>query len=175
MRSVRNCPDHGVTVGRATASFLRPDRPFRPPLEGITRRSIRMTESTPVTPPACVAIIDDETSVRVGLRRLLEVFGLRTTVHASGAEFVAWLEGGAPRPDCLLLDAHMPDLSGLELHRHLVSRGVQIPTIVFTADDSAELLAHGSATGIVASLRKPVSGDDLLVAVERALSRKAQP
>ena len=132
-----------------------------------------MTESSSVTPPASIAIIDDEISVRVGLRRLLEVLGLRTTVHASGVEFVAWLEGGATRPDCLLLDAHMPDLSGLELDRHLVRSGIYIPTIIFTADDSAETLVRDGESGIVASLRKPVSSDDLLAAVERALSRKA--
>jgi FixJ family two-component response regulator len=120
-----------------------------------------------------IAIIDDEISVRVGLRRLLEVFGLRTTVHASGVEFVAWLEAGAPRPDCLLLDAHMPDLSGVEVARHLVRNGIYIPTIIFTADDSAEAFVRDRANGIVASLRKPVSSDDLLAAVERALNRKA--
>jgi len=134
-----------------------------------------MTEPDSVPPPASIAIIDDETSVRVGLRRLLEVLGLRTTVHASGVEFVAWLEGGATRPDGLLLDAHMPDISGLELHRHLVGTGVHIPTIIFTADDSAETLVGDGESGIVASLRKPVSSDDLLAAVERALKRKTSP
>ncbi|HEY1307332.1 MAG TPA: response regulator [Vicinamibacterales bacterium] len=119
-----------------------------------------------------IAIVDDDASVRVSLKRLCTVFGLHATTYGSGREFLSALEDGAPRADCLLLDAHMPEMTGSELQRHLVAKGIHIPTIVFTADDTPELLAHYTATGVVAFLRKPLSSEDLLAAIERAVRRK---
>jgi FixJ family two-component response regulator len=122
-----------------------------------------------------VAIVDDDASVRVSVRRLCEVLDLSATTHASGREFIAWLDGGALAPDCLLLDAQMPEMTGLELQRYLTSSGIRIPTIAFTADDAPEVLAHHVAAGIVGYLRKPATASDLLSAVERAVSRRDRP
>ena len=119
--------------------------------------------------PISIAIIDDDASVRVSLKRLCTVFGLQATVYASGREFLSSIESGASRADCLLLDAHMPEMTGSELHRHLVAKGISIPTIIFTADDAPEVAAHYSAAGVVACLRKPLSSEDLLAAIERAV------
>lgn len=119
--------------------------------------------------PISVAIVDDDTSVRFSLQRLCEVFGLRATAYASGREFLASLERGASGADCLLLDAHMPEMTGPELQRKLLERGVQIPTIVITADDvPVDTVAHAS-TGPVAWLQKPVSGDALMSAIQQAV------
>jgi len=129
-----------------------------------------MSASTPsVLSQTSIAIIDDDASVRVSLKRLCTVFGLQATTYASGREFLSSMEGGASRADCLLLDAHMPEMTGSELQRHLVAKGIYIPTIVFTADDAPELWAQYSAAGVVACLRKPLSCDDLLAAIERAV------
>jgi FixJ family two-component response regulator len=116
-----------------------------------------------------VAIVDDDASVRVSLRRLCEVYGLTATSYASGREYLAALDEGASRADCLLLDAHMPEMTGLELQRRLVARGVRTPTLVFTADEETGVSPHYAAAGIVGYLRKPLSGDDLLDAIERAV------
>jgi FixJ family two-component response regulator len=121
-----------------------------------------------------VAIVDDDASVRVSLQRLCEVFGVSAAVYASGREFLSSLDTG-PRADCLLLDAQMPEMNGFELRRRLIARNVDIPTIVFTADDAPELAAHYSATGIVAYLRKPLSSDELFAAIERAVSGSGTP
>ncbi|HEY4595878.1 MAG TPA: response regulator [Thermoanaerobaculia bacterium] len=118
---------------------------------------------------ATIAIVDDDASVRVSLRRLCEVFGLSATAYASGRELLESLDGEASRTDCLLLDAHMPEMNGLELQRHLVMRGVHIPTIICTAGDAPAASAHAAATDVVEYLRKPVSAADLLAAIERAL------
>jgi Response regulator len=82
--------------------------------------------------PIAVAIVEDEASVRVGLRRLCESLGLKATVYASGPEFIDSLAVGGDPPDCLLLDAHMPQMTGLELHQHLVESGVLVPTLIYT-------------------------------------------
>ena len=120
---------------------------------------------------ASIAIVDDEDSVRTGLRRLCAALGFRTTTYASGSEFVDALHAGATRPDCLLLDAHMPYMSGLEVQRQLVDLGVRIPTIVYTADDAPELKARYVEAGVAAYLSKPIAGDDLIAAIEDVMTR----
>jgi len=120
--------------------------------------------------PTSIAIVDDEDSVRTGLRRLCAALGLRTTVFASGNEFVEALNAGATRPDCLLLDAHMPHMSGLEVQRQLTDLGIHVPTIVYTADDAPELKARYVAGGVAAYLSKPIAGDDLIAAIQHVMT-----
>jgi two-component system, chemotaxis family, CheB/CheR fusion protein len=116
-----------------------------------------------------VAIVDDEESVRVSLRRLCRALGLSAMVYASGKEFIEALDSGEPRPDCLLLDAHMPHMTGLELHWHLLGSGARFPTVVYTADDAIEAQTRYMAAGITEYLQKPIGADELLAAIERAM------
>ena len=118
-----------------------------------------------------IAIVDDEDSVRTGLRRLCAALGLRATVFASGSEFIESLHARATPPDCVLLDAHMPHMNGLEVQRQLVDLGVRIATIVYTADDAPEAEARYLAAGVAAYLRKPIAGDDLIAAIEQVMAR----
>jgi FixJ family two-component response regulator len=121
-----------------------------------------------------IAIVDDEESVRTGLRRLCVSLGLRASVYASGGEFLQSLGAGAAAPDCVLLDAHMPHMTGLEVQRHLVDVGLKIPTIVYTADDAPEAEARYVAAGVTAYLRKPIAGDELLAAIEQVMTTTPQ-
>lgn len=125
------------------------------------------------TPRVSIAIVDDEESVRVGLRRLCTALGLKAVAYGSGLEFIEMLDAGAMRPDCLLLDAHMPDMTGLEVQQHLVARSARFPTIVYTADDAPEAQARYVAAGTAEYLRKPIGGDELLAAIARALAAQA--
>ena len=120
-----------------------------------------------------VGIIDDEEVIRVSLCRLCEALGLSPIAYASGQEFIERLEQGAPRPDCLVLDAHMPQMTGLELHQHLVGRGVSLPIVIYSADDAAEAQARYLAAGIAEYVRKPAGGDELLAAINRAITLPA--
>jgi FixJ family two-component response regulator len=121
-----------------------------------------------------IAIVDDEESVRIALRRLCGALGLNPTIYASGRELIDSLDAGAPRPDCLLLDAHMPHMTGLELHQHLTHGGVNLPTIVYTADDAPEAQARYVATGVTEYLRKPIGADELLAAIERVMATRRE-
>jgi CheY-like chemotaxis protein len=140
----------------------------------------RSDSGTMSTPPASaprrisIAVVDDDASVRVSLRRLCEVFGLSATAYASGREFLASLADGAPAVDCLLLDAHMPGMTGAELHHQLVAKGLRIPTIVFTGDDPPEALPEQAAARIVAYLRKPLASKELFAAIEQAVRTREQ-
>ena len=112
-----------------------------------------------------VAIVDDDTSVRVALRRVCEALGLRATALASGAELVEWLRTATTLPDCIVLDTQMPHMTGLETIRGLNAAGYRVPTVVVSADDTADTRAHYIAAGVSAYLRKPVGGNELLTAI----------
>jgi FixJ family two-component response regulator len=119
---------------------------------------------------ASLAIVDDEEAVRISLRRLCNALDFCATVYASGPELIAAIDRGAARPDCLLLDAHMPAMTGLEVHQSLRRRGVRLPTVVYTADDTPEARARYLAAGINDYLHKPIGGEELVSAIERAIA-----
>lgn len=127
------------------------------------------TDSTVPSPRLSLAIVDDEELVRISLRRLCRALGLAATAYASGAELIEALDASETTPDCLLLDAHMPNMTGLELQQQLVGRHVRFPTIVYSADDAPEALDRYASAGAVAYLRKPITGDQLIATIERAV------
>ena len=118
-----------------------------------------------------ISVIDDDISVRKSLDRLIRSVSLEVRVFASAEEF---LNSDHPRKaECLILDVRLPGMSGIELHRHLLARGRNIPVIFITAhgsDDHARLQATSDWT--VAYFTKPL-GDELLDAVSVALKWKA--
>lgn len=118
-----------------------------------------------------IAIVDDEESIRVSLRRLCAAVGLDAAIYESGQEFIAALDAGGTAPDCLLLDAHMPRMTGLEVHQQLVRRSVSFPTVIYTADDAPEAQARYRAAGVAEYLLKPIGADELLAALERVIAQ----
>src|SRR5689334_19517849 len=81
--------------------------------DGINAQRCRAYGLGPASDSMLIVIVDDEDSVRTGLRRLCVSLGLRASVYASGSDFLHSLAAGTPPPDCVLLDAHMPHISGL--------------------------------------------------------------
>jgi FixJ family two-component response regulator len=89
---------------------------------------------------------------------------------ASGAEFLETLSAG--RPDCIVLDLHMPVVNGFEVQTQLAESGMSVPVIIITGQDSDETRERALIGLPVAYLRKPVDDQVLLDAIELALSRK---
>jgi len=121
----------------------------------------------PRVPALYVAIVDDDASVRKALARLLRAFAINPQTFGSAREFLDSLPSGVP--ECLVLDLHMPDMTGLELQSELLARNDRIPIIFMSAhgDDSAR--AQGLNAGAVAFLGKPWETQELLDAVQLAL------
>jgi FixJ family two-component response regulator len=115
---------------------------------------------------ACIAVVDDEAPVRTALCRLLRLADYEVATYASGEDFVASLDIG--RPACVLLDLHMPGLTGLDVHARLRAAKLDVPVIFITASDDAGLNQTVALTG-AELLRKPFSNDALLAAVAAAL------
>ena len=113
-----------------------------------------------------VAVVDDEVHVRKALERLMRGAGFDVDTYAGGTEFLAALMAGAP--DCVVLDVHMPKLSGFDVQAEMRKRGARVPVVVITGHDSTEAAAAAVAAGASAYLRKPVDGPELLEAITRA-------
>jgi len=117
--------------------------------------------------PPLIAIVDDEQSVRVALHRLCSAYGMTTHTFASAEEMLASLD--ERRPDCLVLDAHMPGIGGLGAQTWLREHGITIPAVVITGRDDNELRDRSIAGGACAYLCKPIDADILIGAIERAV------
>ena len=117
---------------------------------------------------AVVFIIDDEVLIRDGIRSLIQSIGLRALTFTSAHEFMA-----AARPDvpaCLVLDVRMPGLSGLDLQRQLRDSGIHIPVIFITGHGDIPMSVRAMKDGATEFLTKPVRGQDLLDAVQKAIA-----
>jgi FixJ family two-component response regulator len=113
-----------------------------------------------------VAIVDDDPSVLKALARLLGTRSFIAKTFQSAKQFLASLSES--RPDYLILDLQMPEMSGLELQRDLNSRGIRIPTIIITAHDEVGSRERCKSAGAVAYLAKPVHHASLFAAIEAA-------
>ena len=82
-----------------------------------------------------VAVVDDDHAVRESLRFLLEVIGYTVEIFASAAEF---LQANVQHFACLILDHHMPNMTGLELAQRLRADGAVIPILLITGSSLAD-------------------------------------
>jgi FixJ family two-component response regulator len=98
---------------------------------------------------------------------LLRVAGFDVDTFACGEAFLAALD--ACLPDCVILDLHMPGMTGLEVQSRLADTHREIPVVVLTGHDSPAARAIALTGGAVAYLRKPVGEAVLLAAIRRAL------
>ena len=103
----------------------------------------------------------------MALGRLLRLADYKVAAYSSGEEFLASLD--AVQPDCVILDVHMPRLSGFDVQSRLRSSHPGLPALFITASDDPSLDRAASEAGGVRLLRKPFPSDELLGAVETAL------
>ena len=115
----------------------------------------------------CIAVVDDEASVRAALGRLLRLARYEVEAFASGEEFIASL--AIRRPACALLDINMPVMSGLDVQSRLRAMGIQVPVVFITGSDDPSLSQKVVAEGGIRLLRKPFSNAELVEAIEVAL------
>jgi FixJ family two-component response regulator len=114
-----------------------------------------------------VFVVDDDASVRDGIRTLLRSVGLRAEVFSSAEEF---LNAERPQtPSCLVLDVRLPGVNGLDFQDRLSSIGIEIPIIFITAHGDIPTSLRALKAGAVEFLAKPFQTEVLLTAVHQAL------
>lgn len=123
-------------------------------------------------PSQVVFVIDDDASMRDAISRLLNAVGLTVQTFASAREFLA---GRLPDvPGCAVLDVRLPGLSGLDLQREMVERGIHIPVIFITGHGDIPMSVQAMKAGAVEFLTKPFRDQDLLDAVRSGIQLDRQ-
>jgi len=114
-----------------------------------------------------IGIVDDDSSVRTAVGRLVRSQGFVAEVFSSGEELLRCnhLMGFS----CLIVDVAMPGLSGLELQNRLAADGCPLPIIFITALDDAHIQTRALAAGASGFLSKPFDDEELLAAIRTAL------
>ena len=110
-----------------------------------------------------VAIVDDDDGVLESLRFMLGLAGYPVATYASALAYLA--EQRTP-PRCLILDHHMPVMTGLDLVTKLHNSNAMVPILLITADPSPALVARAAAMGVTQVLDKPPSEGELISFVE---------
>jgi two-component system phosphate regulon response regulator PhoB len=117
-----------------------------------------------------ILVVEDDVATRTLLHLLLGRAGYKTRQAGNGAEFIAAMNH-KPLPDLLILDIHLPDVSGLKILTKIRAhpRLAGLPVILFTAHAGAHELAQGVALGADGFLSKPAKAPAVVAAVETVL------
>lgn len=120
-----------------------------------------------------IYIIDDDKTVRDGLRELLEQDGRIVESFEDCETFLANYRPGGET--CLLVDAYLPGINGIDLLRQLKAAGHHLPAIMITGSSDVPMAVEAMKSGAIDFIEKPVACDELLASIDRALvlSREA--
>ncbi len=118
-----------------------------------------------------VDIVDDDESVRRALWRLLNSVGVKSRTFGSARSYLdsADLESAV----CVLIDLHLPEMSGIELLEHLSEVAPTVYVICMTGRDEPEVEQRLAAAGIVGCLRKPFDQAELFTALSLVLTENS--
>jgi two-component system, response regulator PdtaR len=119
-----------------------------------------------------IVIADDDAPCREALRDIVQPAGYRTILASSGEEALDIVRQES-RIHLVLLDMHMPRLTGLETSQLLHQLDAMLPTVLVTADATEQLMRQAIQAHVYSVIPKPVSKNVVLYTVVRALSRFA--
>jgi FixJ family two-component response regulator len=122
-------------------------------------------------PAPAIAVIDDDSSVRRALQRLLRSAGFAVETFATAREFLD--AGRLSQTACLVLDVHLPGMTGLQLQEHLAISGARVPIVFITARYEGPMHERASKAGAVGYLRKPFDQETLIGAIGKAIGCEA--
>jgi FixJ family two-component response regulator len=115
--------------------------------------------------------VDDSESVRKSIAAILSTADIAVRDYCSAREFLGdFVPGGC---GCLIVDQHMPDMTGMELLILMRQRGIDIPVIVITGQGDAQMKEKALQAGATTMLHKPVDGEDLIELIEKIMAKKS--
>jgi FixJ family two-component response regulator len=112
-----------------------------------------------------VFVVDDDPSMRTGIKRLLRAHGFHSTLFASADAVLR--HGNFDKAFCCILDINLNGESGIELCGRLADSGVRLPVIYITGNDSEANRAAAIESGCLAYLTKPFAASSLIEPIER--------
>ncbi len=116
-----------------------------------------------------VHIVDDDEAVRESAATLLDSAGYEAETHVSGVDFLETLESA--KPGCILLDIHMPGITGLEVQAELKARNVNWPVIVLTGQGDVGIAVQAMKNGAFEFIEKPYRNDALMETLDDAFEK----
>ncbi|SKA58117.1 response regulator transcription factor [Enterovibrio nigricans] len=119
-----------------------------------------------------VYIVDDEDSVRESLVFMLESYSLNIKDFASATSFLEHVD--TTQPGCIVLDSRMPEMRGQELQAVLNETRSPLSIIFLTGHGDVPMAVDALKDGAVDFFQKPVDGDQLVKAIEKALTYSFQ-
>jgi two-component system CheB/CheR fusion protein len=160
----------GGSEGR---DFLRLNKPIKLPVLANEIRHLLPSAPESIAKDGerqpLVAVIDDDASVCAMICETLTQAGMRSEAYGSCEAFL-----GARRPDicaCLVLDAYLPGMAGLDLLKLLRSRGESVPAVMITGYGDVSMAVQAMKAGAADFIEKPVSSVDLVASIELAVER----
>lgn len=114
-----------------------------------------------------IMVVDDEQTLRYAVRRLLTSEGYGVTEASGGEECLEKLK--VERPDLILLDVMMPDLTGQEVLAEIKKMEVPVPVVMLTVVSSPGTMNPEDYKGVIDYIAKPFDEDDLIERVKQAL------
>ncbi|QOZ53188.1 DNA-binding response regulator [Bradyrhizobium sp. CCBAU 53338] len=121
--------------------------------------------------PGLVHVVDDDASFRTAIERRLKLAGYDVATYAT-AEDLLDADPDDMQPGCILLDVRIPGMSGPDLQGRLIARGSTLPIIFLTGHADTPTTVRAIKAGAEDFLTKPVSSEQLLEAIARALERQ---
>jgi RNA polymerase sigma factor (sigma-70 family) len=118
-----------------------------------------------------VHVVDDDASFRTAIERLLKNEGYNVAVYPFAQDLLDHLPNES-EPGCILLDVRIPGLSGPELQDRLCELGSTLAIVFLTGHADVQTTVRAIKAGAEDVLTKPVSSEQLLAAVERALAHQ---
>jgi two-component system, LuxR family, response regulator FixJ len=116
-----------------------------------------------------IALVDDDRGVRESLMFLLKIVGYQVVGYASAGEFLQHCN--LDRVGGLILDQHMPHVSGLDLASRLRAEGRGFPILLITGSPSPAIVARAATLGINKVLEKPPAEAEIIAFLDRLGSR----
>jgi len=135
-------------------------------------QSVMSPQSAAATQKPLVYIVDDEASVRRALAALLRSEGWLVEAFATPQEFLDFAKPQAP--SCLILDVHLPGVSGLTFHAQMHEAGLYMPVLIVTGYGDMEMCAKAMRAGALNFFPKPFRNQDIVAGVAEALESDAK-
>ncbi len=139
------------------------------PPTGPTARAPLPTEAPTGSGPSTIFVVDDDSQVREAIRAVFEENGRTVEAYSTCEAFLEAYRLG--RGACLLIDAYLPGMNGLELLQRLHDAGDRLPAIMITGNGDVPMAVQAMKVGASDFIEKPIGGSELIASVERALEQ----
>ena len=138
----------------------------KPPV-ALVARPVLPAEEASVHGLSKICIVDDDAQIREALRIVLEDAGRVVETYPSCEAFLEAFRPG--HSACLLIDAYLPGMSGLELLHKLHDDGHRLPSIMITGNSDVQMAVEAMKAGALDFIEKPIGREELIASIERAL------